>query len=1749
MPELAVGYIQLVAETSRIPPAIRQALNSGDAAASNAGRSMGDRMSSALGGALKKGAAAAGAAGIAAAGVAMTKGFQRLQAIDDAKGKLEGLGHTTASTAKIMDSAMASVKGTAYGLGDAATIAAGAVAAGVKPGQELTKYLSMTADAASIAGVELGEMGSILNTVQTSGSAMNDSLDQMAERGIPIFQWLAEEMGVTAGEVQDLASKGEVSSDIFFKAIQKNIGGAAQAAGKTVRGSFSNMIAALGRLGAAAQAPSFARLPGTFTSITAAIDKVTPKVKDFAIAFDAKVFDEWAPRAREAFEAFKDTGILGDSKSAFVGLSEAAVALLPALGQIGGALAQASAALGVGTWQIFLAAMNATAGVLNGVAPILNGIGDIMQAQPGLVMTALAAWMAFKTVPGIMTRMSSALTPITSRMAAATTATTGFARANNAVVQMTAASHSRLSALAGIAQTTNGRFRDLATNRFIPTATAMVRMSQAAGVSQQRMMQLAGVAQTANGRFRDLATNRFIPTATAMQRMSAQAGIAQGRFGSMVASAGRVVPVLGSMQTAFVNASVGAQRFGAAAGSFAAVRAGMMGLKTAAGSVVNALGGGLNVAMMGVTIAAGAMISSFQRQSQLEGEKARTVQALADSYLELGSAMRESRGESTDEVMGIANGRIEKYTESVNAAAKADGKWHEAMYDGLFKAVGVLGEGEKGLAEMHDEAAGKAQQQQEAYKQLGMTTEDVGKAVYGSAQSWTALSNKLIAMGPAGTQVRHDLAKLRTDFMEQKIIASRVTPGYQELSNAMQVMGDKTASASEKLNALKTAMNALNPARNEAEAMSKWGDAIRAAAQAAEGIDASAFDMKGKLDTSTEAGKALKEALVGIADASAEAATSGADMKKVNAGNEDQFKALAAATGKSVEEIRTLYKGFGGNAVDIAVKLQGAGDTIQQLGAIKSAMDANPDLKVFTLEAKGSEGVQAALKQLGIEVTKAPDGKTIDVDLTGDAGKKLQQVIDTVAIIPTGKNIQVGTPGGDAVFSLLKSMNIEVGRNNSKQIVADIPNGSPVLALLQQIGLEVETRNGKQIIVRADDSDYTKKRPGWVARETKIIDILTSNPNYMGPGSPIGGVTLPRASGAIIPARAYVDGGIRAAEAFANGGLKEISKPTRADIFAGRGDGTIFAEKETGGEAYIPLAPGKRSRSTDILAAVARMFGLELIPRDGSISGLLGGIAGGAVSKLLKSAGADGITRFADGGFNGKQLRELADGGHGASQPLTGAPYVWGGVNWGDCSGAVSAFARAAAGLAPFGGRMSTGSMGSDLPAIGFQRGAGKSGDMRVAYYNGGPGGGHAIGRLPDDVNVEMGGQNGGGMVGGPVGPDHPQFTDRWYLTVAQALDNAVGTLTLDSTTDDPATTAPTTTTTPDTVSKESTISGLVGDVVKTGVSGQIKDILDVFGVNDSPGALAAWAGLPVKDLSKTSVDPKKLREAEDKVADKETALKVAKQRLAEVEANKKSSQSARLAAKAAAEKAEREAKQAKEDLEKLKASEATTATITPGKKLRDPGTHRPKRGEDTGVGKLSSVDAIKNAFKGGLREAWRSGDQWSATDWIVNKESTWKPDAQNGKYWGLIQAGEDVYRAAGVDPKTTDPALQAKAFDKYVDGRYKTPVDAKVFHEANNWYDQGGIAPRKGLMLKNINTPERVLSPRQTSAFEQMVRRDFQSGIGTDVIVAKLDQLIKVVVAQGPNGVQPARDDRDFADKQRQKNRRLVAAGKGGRV
>jgi tape measure domain-containing protein len=305
--EVGVGYLSVVSDTSDLAKGIDQdlaAVNKKLSDSTTGKQGFGAKIA----GAAKKGFKTAGLAaagfGVTLGGIMAKKGLDRALNIEQAQSKLTGLGHSAETVATIMDNASASVKGTAFGLGDAASVAASAVAAGIKPGKDLERTLKAVADASTIAGTDMGSMGAIFNKVAASNKVQMDVINQLHDAGVPALALLADQLGVTAEEASKMASKGEIDFATFQAAMEKGMGGAALESGKTAQGAWANMMAALGRVG----------------------EKLVSKVLPYAKEFFGKVI-EWADGAGPTVEKF--AGVLTDK--VLPAVMDMAKAALPAI--------------------------------------------------------------------------------------------------------------------------------------------------------------------------------------------------------------------------------------------------------------------------------------------------------------------------------------------------------------------------------------------------------------------------------------------------------------------------------------------------------------------------------------------------------------------------------------------------------------------------------------------------------------------------------------------------------------------------------------------------------------------------------------------------------------------------------------------------------------------------------------------------------------------------------------------------------------------------------------------------------------------------------------------------------------------------------------------------------------------------------------------------------------------------------------------------------------------------------------------------------------------------------------------------------------------------------------------------------------------------------------------------------------------------------------------------------------------------
>lgn len=305
--EIAVAYISLVPSMSGVQGNIAKEFGAVTGMADKAGSQAGSRWGKALNAGVKAATAVATtvvAAGGAAMGVALTKGLGRLNAIDTAKAKLRGLGNDADTTAAIMENATAAVKGTAYGLDEAATTAAGAVAAGIKPGEQLEATLKTVANVAAATGRGMDDMGQVFNQVAAGGKAYTQQIKQIAYAGLPIWQSLAEVLGTTEDQVQSMASSGQIDFETFQKAAELAAGTVAEEMGQTLPGSLANASAAISRIGAnlwkglELDDGSYTGIYSKLTDLVQAITKALGPVEDIA----SKVGDAVGTKLGPAFD-------------------------------------------------------------------------------------------------------------------------------------------------------------------------------------------------------------------------------------------------------------------------------------------------------------------------------------------------------------------------------------------------------------------------------------------------------------------------------------------------------------------------------------------------------------------------------------------------------------------------------------------------------------------------------------------------------------------------------------------------------------------------------------------------------------------------------------------------------------------------------------------------------------------------------------------------------------------------------------------------------------------------------------------------------------------------------------------------------------------------------------------------------------------------------------------------------------------------------------------------------------------------------------------------------------------------------------------------------------------------------------------------------------------------------------------------------------------------------------------------------
>ncbi|MFF0636674.1 tape measure protein [Nocardia sp. NPDC004151] len=678
--ELGTAYVSLAIESKDIPKQVEKGLKAAEPAAERSGHGIGSRLAAGIGTTLKTTAAGVGLAAGAVIGTALQAGFQRMTAIDDARGKLAGLGHEAQSVSTIMGSALDAVKGTAYGLGDAATIAASAVAAGVKPGEDLTRYLKLTADAATIAGTSLGDMGSILNKVTTSGKAYTDDLNMLSDRGIPIFTWLQEAYGKSADGLSDMVKQGKVDAATFQKVIQDHIGGAALQSGKTLKGAWSNLHAALGRIGEGALGPFLPMMKNGLAVATQWADRVTPRVKEAAqrIAYgltdlghafqtngasidgNASAYEQWGVRLRHAVDGTRGVwSILKDGQyqgsamtfgleedSPVVGalfrIREAAIALRDVLKSPGGEKFQAFMNTLKGSGDQASGGLSKVRESGSSVSAVMSKLGSA-SADVGKSLVSLAGDTGTVAAAGIRV-IGSAMRFLANHTGVAAAAMVGFV------------------AMRGITEvaTAWGNIGRGITGIFTP-ATLLATRAQTAALVEHTAVQrayLAALGAEVPAQQQSIRQRFANAVATARQTVATQAASsALGQFAARQAEAAASSGLLlaGLRNTTAAAATAGARIQATAVTAFG-------GLQRAGAGLVSVLGGPWGIAITAASVAGYGLWEMLNRNK-------REARDLADELKHAIDTMDTLTGKQTQETIDATAQRLSEHGGRIDQAA------------------------------------------------------------------------------------------------------------------------------------------------------------------------------------------------------------------------------------------------------------------------------------------------------------------------------------------------------------------------------------------------------------------------------------------------------------------------------------------------------------------------------------------------------------------------------------------------------------------------------------------------------------------------------------------------------------------------------------------------------------------------------------------------------------------------------------------------------------------------------------------------------------------------------------------------------------------------------------------------------------------------------------------------------------------------------------------------------------------------
>lgn len=862
---------------------------------------------------------------------------------------------------------------------------------------------------------------------------------------------------------------------------------------------------------------------------------------------------------------------------------------------------------------------------------------------------------------------------------------------------------------------------------------------------------------------------------------------------------------LAGMGVAYNNAANSGKKFARSTG---VVKAGMSGIKSAAGGVVDALGGPWMIAMGAAAFAVTEIVGASKRASDAQAKFTETTGEADSALLRLNASLAGTKGALNDlqmEDLGkVAQGAvadIERVGQSLDGFfAKLDKNQLGLDADELDGMNTMqINHQLQVMGDSFDMIKGKLEDNGHAW-------DDLGRIVAEGGSEYQQMLNELENTGgsfwnnneEAGRVAADRLREAREKALEAAEAARDLDPAAAQAAAGISTLADSSASAEDKLSALKSTMQAMglmaqtaDQANMEAaQHIEELGQKMEGIAKAEYGLGESLFNGE-KLDYTNQNARALSDTLGDMSSQLMNVATSGGDISGIweqMSPQLDNLREQMGLTGAEFDEqwshILESY-GLAPDVIRTLVELDGASEAVQSLGNIWTALYPLEEGTKVRVDPPDGD-VLKAMDELGIkyEEIKNDAGEVIQYDITAPNDKvmgdlesitaKMAEIDDESIEIKTimdNTQIEVGAAEAQA---LLHELDIQ-DPSPTAQLVIDqlLANGSIARGDLEYLNQQSPTPQAdlNKLLLDAgvaqahsqldgvDNHSTNSKMKGdnsdVMSKGNAVISLLNSiNPvkQITFVGKKIGEWVSGHEHGGRIGVPAFAEGG--EIPALAGGGFPNAARNV------GRDSGYKLPTSGPGTEQVDGfLGVDNMGR------AVARVNAGEWVINNNSSTRYdrtLMGINAGNPRMILAGLATE-LPALADGGKT--KSADVID----QLQPYNNGPYVMGGFSPSsmDCSGAVSAVVNTWLGLNPFDSRMSTVTEGSWLAAKGFENGRGNGNELVVGWYDyGGGANGHTALMLPDGTYIESGGNTGQGFtIGGPAGPlDGRGFTNFMYL-------------------------------------------------------------------------------------------------------------------------------------------------------------------------------------------------------------------------------------------------------------------------------------------------------------------------------------------------------------------------------------------------